>query len=61
MAYKEGYRKKFADGEEEFEIIKNRNAELIKERDGAKEEYDLAKAFHDEKCAEKVEYDIDGE
>ena len=35
-AYKEGYIKGFADGEEEFEIIKNRNAELIKERDGAK-------------------------
>lgn len=35
-AYKEGYIKGFADGEEEFEIIKNRNAELIKERDGTK-------------------------
>ena len=35
-AYKEGYIKGFADGEEEFEIIKNRNAELIKERDRAK-------------------------
>ena len=35
-AYKEGYIKGFADGEEEFEIIKNRNAELIKERDGAR-------------------------
>lgn len=58
-AYKEGYIKGFADGEEEFEIIKNRNAELIKERDGAKAEYDLAKALHDEKCAEfdKLCYD----
>lgn len=38
-AYKEGYIKGFADGEEEFETIKNRNAELIKERDDLREKH----------------------
>lgn len=58
-AYKEGYIKGFADGEEEFEIIKNRNAELIKERDGAKAVKEFAEKLKAMACRGCIDELID--